>query len=37
VKVKDEEMDALSTYEGINVSKDSQLKKAVEELNKIIK
>lgn len=37
VKVKDEEIDALSTYEGININKDSQLKKAVEELNKIIK
>ena len=37
VKVKDEEIDALGAYEGINVNKDSQLKKAIEELNKIIK
>ncbi len=37
VKVKDEEMDILGSYEGINVNKDSQLKKAIEELNKIIK
>lgn len=37
VKLSDEEIGALSEYEGIDLNKDKQLKKAWEELNKIIK
>lgn len=36
-KLTDEELDVLGVYEGINLNKDPQLQKAVEELNKIIK
>jgi C-terminal processing protease CtpA/Prc len=36
VKLTDEQMNDMSSYSGINILKDIQLKKAVEELNKII-
>jgi len=37
VKVPEELIDAMGSYEGIDLAKDIQLKKAMEELNKIIK
>ena len=36
VKIKDEEIDELGLYDSINLSKDRQLKKAIDELNKLI-
>jgi len=36
VKLTDKQMNDMGAYSGINVEKDPQLKKAVEELNKII-
>lgn len=35
IKLTEEELNTLGAYDGINLIKDSQLKKAVDELNKI--